>query len=141
MTSDAPIDLALLRATLPKVAAPWVLQLQLELIEARAGEVVMRMPVSAPLVHGGGVLCGQALMAAADTAMILAITSQLGTFKPMTTVQLQTSFMRAVRGDAAHVRLVARVLRMGRKLVFGEIHVSADDGTLAAHATTTYALL
>ncbi|MEO7852076.1 MAG: PaaI family thioesterase [Rubrivivax sp.] len=141
MNDEAPIDLQQLRATLPKVAAAWVLQLQLELVQARAGEVSMRMPVSAPLVHGGGVLCGQALMAAADTAMILAITTQLGEFKPMTTVQLQTSFLRPVPGNSAHVMVVARVLRMGRKLVFGEIHLSAEDGTLAAHATTTYALL
>ncbi len=141
MSPATTIDLALLRATLPKVAAPWVLQLQLELLEARVGEVVMRLPVSAPLVHGGGVLCGQALMAAADTAMILAVTSHLGEFKPMTTVQLQTSFLRAVPADATQVQVVARVLRMGRKLVFGEIHLHADDGTLAAHATTTYALL
>jgi uncharacterized protein (TIGR00369 family) len=141
MDTDPTIDLALLRNTLPKVAAPWVLQLQLELVEACMGQVVMRMPVSAPLVHGGGVLCGQALMAAADTAMILAITTHLGEFKPMTTVQLQTSFMRAVSGQSAHVGVTARVLRMGRKLVFGEIHLHGDDGTLAAHATTTYALL
>jgi uncharacterized protein (TIGR00369 family) len=138
---ETPIDLPQLRATLPKVAAAWVLQLQLELVQARAGEVHMRMPVATPLVHGGGVLCGQALMAAADTAMILAITTHLGEFKPMTTVQLQTSFLRPVPGNCAHVTVVARVLRMGRKLVFGEIHLSDEDGALAAHATTTYALL
>jgi len=118
-----------------------VLQLNLELVEARLGEVVLTLPVGAPLVHAGGVLCGQALMAAADTAMILAITTHLGSFKPMTTVQLQTSFMRAVSGDSAHVTVVAQVQRMGKKLVFGEIHLRTDDGTLAAHATTIYALL
>ena len=70
-TALTPIDLALLRSTLPKVAAAWVLQLDLQVVEARRGEVVMTLPMSAPLVHSGGVLCGQALMAAADTAMIL----------------------------------------------------------------------
>ena len=87
----------------------------------------------------GGVLCGQAVMAAADTAMILAIATQLGGFKPMTTVQLQTSFLRTIPGDAGSVRVVARVLRRGRKLVFGEVHLSDAHGALAAHATTTYA--
>jgi len=140
-TPLTPIDLPLLHSTLPKVAAAWVLQLDLQLVEARLGEVVMTLPVSAPLVHSGGVLCGQALMAAADTAMILAITTHLGGFKPMTTVQLQTSFLRPIAGTMHHARVVARVLRMGRKLVFGEIHIHGDDGVLAAHATTTYALL
>jgi uncharacterized protein (TIGR00369 family) len=137
----ATIDLATLRDTLPKVAAAWVLQLNLQLVEARLGEVAMSLPVSAPLVHGGGVLCGQALMAAADTAMILAITTHLGEFKPMTTVQLQTSFLRPIPGQMGHARVVARVLRMGRKLVFGEVHIYGDDGVLATHTTTTYALL
>jgi acyl-coenzyme A thioesterase PaaI-like protein len=39
------------------------------------------------------------------------------------------------------VRVVARVLRMGRKLVFGEIQILDAQGELAAHATTTYALV
>ena len=139
--SPAPIDLAALRDTLPRVAAAWVLQLNLQLLEARVGEVVMTLPVSAALVHGGGVMCGQALMAAADTAMTLAISTHLGEFKPMTTVQLQTSFLRPIPGRMGHAHVVARVLRMGRKLVFGEVHIHGDDGVLATHTTTTYALL
>ncbi len=78
---------------------------------------------------------------AADTAMILAICTQTGSFKPMTTVQLQTRFLRPIPGDAGAVRLVAGVLRMGRKLVFGEIQILDARGELAAHATTTYALV
>jgi uncharacterized protein (TIGR00369 family) len=134
-------DLDALRAVLPKVAAPWVLELDLALLEARAGEVVLALPISAKHVHQGGVLCGQTMMAAADTAMILAIVTQLGEFRPMTTVQLQTSFLRPVPGDAVMARVVARVLRMGRKLVFGEIPIPGADGALAAQATTTYTLL
>jgi uncharacterized protein (TIGR00369 family) len=102
--------------------------------------VVLSLPVAPRHVHGGGVLCGQSMMAAADTAMILAICTHLGGFKPMTTVQLQTSFLRPIPGDAGTVRVVARVLRMGRKLVFGEIQILDAGGELAAHATTTYAL-
>jgi uncharacterized protein (TIGR00369 family) len=87
------------------------------------------------------VLCGQTMMAAADTAMVLAVSSALGGFKPMTTVQLQTSFLRPIGADAGHARVTARVLRKGRNLVFGEIEVADPRGALAAHATTTYALL
>lgn len=135
------VDIEALRAVLPQVAAAWVLELDLQLLEARPGEVVMSLPVAPKQVHGGGVLCGQAMMAAADTAMILAIVTKLGEFKPMTTVQLQTSFLRPVAGDAGEVRVIARVLRMGRKLVFGEIELLDAQGELAAHATTTYTLL
>ncbi len=80
-------------------------------------------------------------MAAADTAMVLAVMTKLGGFKPMTTVQLQTSFLRQVAGTSGSARVVARVLRMGRSLVFGEVQILNADDELAAHATTTYALL
>ena len=141
MEHDAPLKSLLEHALSPSVVAPWVLDLGLTLQSATAGEVVLRLPVKAPLVHGGGVLCGQAIMAAADTVMVLAVMSKLGQFKPMTTVQLQTSFMKAVAGDSSHATLTGRVLRMGRNLVFGEILVHTATGDLAAHATTTYALL
>ena len=53
-------------------------------------------------MHDGGVLCGQTMMAAADTAMVLAVMTHLGGFKPMTTVQLQTSFLRPIAGEQRH---------------------------------------
>ena len=139
------VDLAALQDILDRVVADWVKALGLRLLEARPGEVVLALPVTPPLVHGGGVLCGQAMMAAADTAMVLAVSSQLGGFRPMTTVQLQTSFLRPVSGnnagDSGQVRLVARVLRAGKSLVFGEVEILDPAGRLAAHTTTTYALL
>ena len=131
----------LLAEVFDRVVAVWVKALGLVIVEARAGEVVLALPVSPLLVHGGGVLCGQALMAAADTAMVLAVASQLGSFKPMTTVQMNTSFLRPIAGNSGSVRVVARVLRMGKSLVFGEIEILDAGARLASHSTTTYALL
>ncbi len=130
-----------LQRAMVDVFAPWVRELNLELVEAHAGEVILALPVAPRHVHAGGVLCGQTMMAAADSAMVLAVLTQLGEFRPMTTVQLQTSFLRPIAGDSGSARVVARVLRMGRQLVFGEIEVLDAQGRLAAHATTTYALL
>ena len=135
------VDLPALQDLLCTMVSPWVTELDLRLLEARRGEAVLALPVAPRLVHGGGVLCGQAMMAAADPAMVLAISSRLGGFRPMTTVQLQTSFLRPIAGDSGEARLVARVLRLGKSLVFGEIELFDAAGRLAAHATTTYALL
>ena len=141
METQSFADLDMLQSALDHVFADWVRELEMRVIEARAGEVVLLLPVTPRHVHAGGVLCGQTMMAAADTAMVLAVLTQLGGFKPMTTVQLQTSFLRPVAGSSGSARVVARVLRMGKSLVFGEVQVLDTGGELAAHATTTYALL
>jgi len=133
MTESAVLDL------LDRVLAPWVRSLALEPVAISDESATLRLPFSGELRHSGGVICGQVFMAAADTAMIVAISAALGEFRPMTTVSLNISFMRAVRkGD---VLVTARVLRMGRNLVFGEIELVDEEGKMAVHATTTYALI
>ena len=91
------MDAAALQATLDGLAADYVKRLCLRVEAVEPGKVTLSLPVSPTLVHAGGVLCGQAIMSAADTAMLLAMIAQLGSFRPMTTVQLQTSFVRPVR--------------------------------------------
>ena len=140
-SKESPVTTAQLQELLGSMFAPWVQELDLVVRAVEPDGVMLALPVGARHVHGGGVLCGQTLMAAADTAMVLAISAQLGGFRPMTTVQLQTSFLRPVAKDTGEVTVVARVLKPGRQLVFGEIECLLPDGKLAAHATTTYALL
>lgn len=140
-THASPADAQMLEAALSHVFAPWVRELDLRVLQAGAGEVTLALPVTPRHVHEGGVLCGQTMMAACDTAMVLAVMTRLGGFKPMTTVQLQTSFLRPVPGNSGTARVTARVLRMGRSLMFGEMQVFSAAGELAAHATTTYALV
>jgi uncharacterized protein (TIGR00369 family) len=134
-------DLEMLQQALGHVFAPWVRELDLRILDARAGEVTLALPVTDKHMHEGGVLCGQTMMAAADTAMVLAIMTRLGGFKPMTTIQLQSSFLRPVSGGSGAARVIARVLKMGRTIVFGEVQLIDADDELAAHVTTTYALL
>ena len=141
MNSPAPFDTAFLEHALANVFAEWVRMLELRLISARPGEVVLALPVTPRHVHAGNVMSGQTLMAAADTAMVLAVMSQLGAFRPMTTVQLQTTFLRPIAADAGEARVTATVLRLGRTMAFGDIRITSGADLLAAHATTTYALL
>ena len=145
MPATPLLDLPTLQTMLTELVAPWVTQLNLRVLAASPGEVTLALPIVPLHVHVGGVLCGQAVMSAADTAMILAIATQLGGFQPMTTVQLQTSFLRPIPGSrtepAGEAQVLGRVLRLGKNLVFGEIEVLDAGGRLAAHATTTYALL
>lgn len=120
--------------------APWVQALELQVESFADGEVTLRLPQNDRLSRVGGMLCGQAMMSAADTAMVLAIVTQLGDQRPMTTVQQNTSFLKPLSGQDA--RVTARVVRAGKNLVFGEIDIAgATDGRSVCRASTTYALL
>ena len=135
------MDAATLQETFDRIGAEYVKRLNLRIVSIEASAVTLALPVAPELVHGGGVLCGQAILAAADTAMLLAMIATLGEFRPMTTVQLQASFVRPVPPNSTEVAIVAQVLRLGKTLAYGEVEFKTPDGKLAAHATTTYALL
>ncbi len=128
------------QAVLADNFASWVQDLGLSVESVGSGEAVLRMPYSERLVRVGGTLCGQALMSAADTAMVIALSGSFGEFRPVTTVSQNVTFMRPV--SQQDVLVEARVLRLGKSLAFGEITLrGANDGKPAAHATTTYAIL
>jgi uncharacterized protein (TIGR00369 family) len=119
--------------------APWVRDLGLSVETVSSdGQATLRLPWSDRLAREGGALSGQALMAAADTATVIAISAARGGFVPMTTVQLSASFQRAVTGK--DVMVTARITKLGRTMAFADITMTADD-VIAAHATTVYALL
>jgi uncharacterized protein (TIGR00369 family) len=131
---------ATLQAALADYFAPWVQALNLQVDSVDAGSVTLRLPQSDQLSRVGAMLCGQAMMAAADTAMVLALIRHFGEFRPCTTVQLNSSFLKPLSGQDALVQ--ARVIRAGKSLAFGEIDIrGATDGKSACRATTTYALL
>ena len=134
------MDHSTLQAALAEYFAPWVQALGLVVESGGEGAVSLRLPQNQQLARVGGMVCGQAMMAAADTAMVLALIRHFGGFRPCTTVQMNTSFLKPLSGQDALVE--ARVIRAGKSLAFGEIDIrGADDGKSVCRATTTYALL
>ncbi|MFD7610439.1 PaaI family thioesterase [Streptomyces sp. NPDC059828] len=120
--------------------APWVLELGLSVAETGERHAVLRLPWSDRLAREGGALSGQALMAAADTATVIAVSSARGGFVPMTTVQQSTTFQRAVTD--ADVLVEARISKLGKRMAFVEITMTAEgEEEPAARASTVYALL
>ena len=129
-----------LQAALAEYFAPWVQQLGLAVESFDGDSVTLRLPQSEQLSRVGGMLCGQAMMAAADTAMVLALINQFGEFRPCTTVQMNSSFLKPLSNQDGLVQ--ARVIRAGKSLAFGEIDLrGADDGKSVCRASVTYALL
>ncbi len=119
--------------------APMMHEMGLTITEAEPGRVRFTLPVAERLTHGGGVLCGQAILGCMDTGMVFVMMSlDEDPDSSFTTVQLQTSFKRGVPADVGEVMFEAHATKTGRTLVFGEIDLYLPDGTRAAHATTTY---
>lgn len=134
------MNASLLQAALPQYFAPWVQALDLRVQSLDEQGVTLRLPQNPQLSRVGGMLCGQAMMAAADTAMVLALMHHFGEFKPCTTVQLGSSFLRPLSSQDALIQ--ARVLRAGKSLAFGEIDIrGANDGKSVSRFSATYALL
>jgi uncharacterized protein (TIGR00369 family) len=120
--------------------APWVLDLGLRVERVGDGNAVLRLPWSDRLAREGGGMSGQALMAAADTAMVIAVSGEKGGFVPMTTVQQSISFLRPIVGKDALVSVV--LTKLGRTMAFADIVIMVDgDHQAYAQASTVYALL
>jgi uncharacterized protein (TIGR00369 family) len=134
------MDKQTLQSALAEYFAPWVQALELQVEALDSGSVTLRLPQNSQLSRVGGMLCGQAMMAAADTAMVLALINHFGEFRPCTTVQMNSSFLKPLSNQDALVE--ARVIRAGKSLALGEIDIrGAEDGKSVSRASVTYALL
>ena len=134
------MDIPGLQAALATYFAPWVQALGLNVEQADDAGVLVRLPAQPQLSREGGMVCGQAMMAAADTCMVLALMQHWGAFKPCATVQMNTSFLKPLAGQDGLIQ--AKLIRVGKSLAFGEIDISgANDRRSICRVSTTYALL
>lgn len=120
--------------------APWVLDLDLSVAATAADGVTLRMRANrSHPIPGTEVVSGQALMALADTAMVIAFACLRGEFVPVATIDQTISFMRPAKG--AEVLARAEVVRAGRALGFANCALTTEsDGQLVATAVGTYAM-
>ena len=137
------------RRVLSEVFAPWVqdLGLSVEAINHEPPEAagdwqpraVLRMAFSERLCRDGGVVCGQALMALADTAMVIACSAAWNGYRPMSTIDQTTHFLRPVNCD---IVADARVVRIGRNTSFGRVMLlCAADKRPVGMVATAYSML
>lgn len=109
---------------------------------AAVGRVRFEVDVTDHVVHSGGVMCGQSIMACMDTGMVFAMASlRDGEIVPFTTVSLTTNFERAVPANVGTVVFDAGITKPGKSVVFGQIDLFLPDRRRAASATTTYVWL
>jgi len=133
-----------------KIFAPWVqdLALLVESVEAArpAGALpdwlpgaVVRMPFSKNICCDGKTVSSQALMALADSAMVIACSAAWNGYRPMSTIDQTTHFLRPVTFD---VVADARVVRIGRNTSFGRVMLlGAADKRPVGMVASAYSML
>ena len=104
-----------------------------------AGTATCRAPFRADSIRPGGTIAGPVLMGLADYALYAVVLSLVGPVRLAVTTSLTTNFLR--RPKAADVLAEARIIKLGRRLAYGEVMVYSDgDDDPVAHVTGTYSI-
>ena len=125
-------DLALLVESVETIRPPGALP------DWQPGATV-RLPYSRKVCGEAATVCTQALMALADTAMMLACSAAWNGYRPMTSIDQTTHFLRPVNFD---VVADARVVRIGPNTSFGRVMLlSAADRRPVGMVASAYGML
>jgi len=101
-----------------------------------SGECTLRIPYRPALERPGGIISGVTLMGAADVAMWLAIMTLRGVEERWVTADMKTAFLRSARDE--DVACTARILKRGKRTMYGTAECTGADGQLVAHHVLTY---
>ena len=150
MTPEPTFGLQAAGRLMIKVFPTWVQDLAL-LVESVEGArppgatsdwqpgAVVRLPFSKKICAEGAAVCSQALMALADTAMVIACSAAWNGYRPMSTIDQTTHFLRPVNFD---VIADARVVRIGRNTSFGRVMLlNAADKRPVGMVASAYSML
>lgn len=124
-----------LRRLLEEVAFTRVYGFQLHSIAD--GQCTLEVPFQPLFERPGGIVSGPLFMAAADVAMWLAIMTRLGVADRSVTAAMTSAFLDAARHEP--FRCTARIVKLGRRLVYGVADNVSGSGRLLTHHSLTYA--
>lgn len=104
----------------------------------RDDEIDCLVPFREEFLRPGGTLSGPTLMTLADTALYFLLLAKLGPVGLAVTTHLDINFLR--KPAAGDVRATGRLLKLGKQLAVGEVHIKDAEGKLVAQASVTYSL-
>ena len=107
---------------LSRVTAPWIRDLDLKVDRISNWKCRFTLNHNENLVRAGNIICGQAIVSAADTAMIVAVISAIGKYEEITTVDISCKYLRPLSGGAIETEILKLV-----RLVVGRITVKDNE--------------
>jgi uncharacterized protein (TIGR00369 family) len=103
------------------------------------GRAMIRAPYSNEFLRPGGTISGPVMMGLADFAMYAAILTRVGIVELAVTTNFNISFLH--RPKPGDLLAEARLIKLGKRLVVGEVEVYVDgQDDMVAHVTSTYSL-
>jgi len=111
--------------------------LGLLLIDVGHGEATMRMPFREAVMNGAGNVHGGAIMSLCDSVFWVALATVYGREQPTSTASLTCNFLRPARRPHDLIGH-AKVLKAGKRIVYGTVEVHGENGKLIAHATVNF---
>lgn len=132
------------KALLKEAFAPWVLAQNLTPVSFSKSQAVFTLPANDDLAlrggPGAGLICGQAIASAADTATVIALAGANGRFRNCTTVDLSVNFLRPLPMGSTNITV--NIESNGRKLATCRLVIQSDQSPKpAALATATFMYL
>lgn len=112
--------------------------LQARLLETGEGCCKVEMPYNSQLTNSWHSTHGGILVVLTDMSFFLAQATLNGidTSGRVATAEIKTNFLSSNRGSV--LKAEARVLKNGKRIVFGEVTVCDDDNRAIAHSTLSY---
>lgn len=104
--------------------------------EVGPGRARLLLPFQRHFERPGGVLQGGCAMTLADVTFWIAGMTVMGEGPPAVTLQMSSAFLRPAA--LADIRSEARILRAGRRILYGEASVTDLEGNLLTHHVLTY---
>ena len=112
----------------------------IEVLQAADGTALVRLPFREDLLRPGNTVSGPALMGLADVAMWAALLGVTGGRDESVTSTMTVNFLRPL--GAVLVLAEARIVKRGRRMVFGEILMRPEGSEdIAVHVTTSWVVI
>ena len=132
------------KALLAQAFAPWVQAQRLTPMEFGPTQARFVLPPNDDTAlqggPGAGLMCGQAIASAADTAVVLALSGANGRFRNCTTVDLSVNYLRPL--SMGETSVVVDIESNGRKMAVARVRFCAEGSEKpAALATATFMYL
>lgn len=111
-----------------------------QVLAAADGAATVRLPYRADLLRPGNTVSGPAIMGLADVAMWAALLSLTGGRDESVTSTMTVNFLRPAGPNP--VIAEARIVKRGRRAIFGEVIIRAEGSDhICTHVTTTWTVI